>query len=218
MERGERGMGARQRWRRFKDRLRFKGVACCGSPWARSRAAHIDSRSPFDFSTASSGEDAGSPAAAERGGPRYRREAAAAARNRRESDQDFGCILDQAPAGDAVTAIEEEEEEEEMNLAMALAAERQLRATERDMTMTPFSERSSLMRLMREGEEEKREEAEEEEGREWWGCCVCMGRRKGAAFIPCGHTFCRVCARELWITRGSCPLCNQSILETLDIY
>ena len=146
MEGGERGMGARQRWRRFKDRLRFKGVAWCGSPWARSRAAHSRSRSPYDASTASSQEDA---AAAERGGPRYWREAAAAARYRRESDQDFGCILDQAPAGDAVSAIDEEEEDE-MNLAMALAAERQLRAAERDMTMTPFSEGLSLMRLRRD--------------------------------------------------------------------
>ncbi|KAG1363911.1 putative polycomb group RING finger protein 6 [Cocos nucifera] len=107
-----------------------------------------------------------------------------------------------------------------MNLAMALAAERQLRAAERDVTMTPFTERSSLMRLMDEvGEEGSKEEGEGmEEVGEWWGCCVCMGRQKGAAFIPCGHTFCRVCARELWISRGSCPLCNQLILETLDIY
>uniref|UniRef100_A0A6N2KXR7 RING-type domain-containing protein n=1 Tax=Salix viminalis TaxID=40686 RepID=A0A6N2KXR7_SALVM len=49
-------------------------------------------------------------------------------------------------------------------------------------------------------------------------CCVCMGRKKGAAFIPCGHTFCRVCSRELWLNRGSCPLCNRSILEILDIF
>ncbi|XP_008799397.1 uncharacterized protein LOC103714043 [Phoenix dactylifera] len=207
MERRGEGMGPRQRWRRLKDRLRLKGVAWCGSPWARSRAADIHHRSPFDASTTASQEDAAAGA-----GPRYRREAAAAARNRRESDQDFGCILDQAPAGDAVAAIEEEEEE--MNLAMALAAER-------DGTITPFTERLSLMRLMNEGGEERSKEEGGEgmaEGGEWWGCCVCMGRRKGAAFIPCGHTFCRVCARELWISRGSCPLCNQLILETLDIY
>lgn len=49
-------------------------------------------------------------------------------------------------------------------------------------------------------------------------CCVCMRRKKGAAFIPCGHTFCRVCSRELWVNRGCCPLCNRSILEILDIY
>ncbi|URD81369.1 RING [Musa troglodytarum] len=49
-------------------------------------------------------------------------------------------------------------------------------------------------------------------------CCVCMVRHKGAAFIPCGHTFCRLCSRELWVSRGNCPLCNAHILEILDIY
>ncbi|RWV99512.1 hypothetical protein GW17_00037573 [Ensete ventricosum] len=49
-------------------------------------------------------------------------------------------------------------------------------------------------------------------------CCVCMVRHKGAAFIPCGHTFCRLCSRELWVNRGSCPLCNGNILEILDIF
>lgn len=49
-------------------------------------------------------------------------------------------------------------------------------------------------------------------------CCVCMVRHKGAAFIPCGHTFCRLCSRELWVNRGNCPLCNGFILEILDIF
>nr|GLL16711.1 probable E3 ubiquitin-protein ligase LOG2 [Ipomoea trifida] len=41
-------------------------------------------------------------------------------------------------------------------------------------------------------------------------CCVCMVRHKGAAFIPYRHTFCRLCSRELWVQRGSCPLYNNS--------
>ncbi|KAL8262007.1 hypothetical protein R6Q59_026056 [Mikania micrantha] len=49
-------------------------------------------------------------------------------------------------------------------------------------------------------------------------CCVCMVRHKGAAFIPCGHTFCRLCSRELFVKRASCPLCNNFILEILDIF
>ncbi|XP_050207019.1 uncharacterized protein LOC126656483 isoform X2 [Mercurialis annua] len=49
-------------------------------------------------------------------------------------------------------------------------------------------------------------------------CCVCMVRHKGAAFIPCGHTFCRLCSRELWVQRGNCPLCNGFIVEILDIF
>ncbi|MCO5588025.1 hypothetical protein L7F22_041979 [Adiantum nelumboides] len=49
-------------------------------------------------------------------------------------------------------------------------------------------------------------------------CCVCMVGLKGAAFIPCGHTFCRKCSRELWRGRGACPLCNRFIREILDVY
>ncbi|KAK4566262.1 hypothetical protein RGQ29_002487 [Quercus rubra] len=122
-----------------------------------------------------------------------------------------------------------------MNLAAALAAERHLRAShepERVATVgptdttvgivggtttaprTPF--RVSLMRLLEEtdgGDEEMTMMTEKEKEREKGGvegndsvCCVCMVRKKGAAFIPCGHTFCRVCSRELWLNRGSCPL------------
>ena len=47
-------------------------------------------------------------------------------------------------------------------------------------------------------------------------CCVRMARAKGAAFIPCGHTFCRACARELLAGRGRCLLCNAAIVDILD--
>ncbi|GMI66375.1 hypothetical protein like AT3G07120 [Hibiscus trionum] len=66
--------------------------------------------------------------------------------------------------------------------------------------------------------EEEQEVIEEAMGRMEHACCVCMIRHKGAAFIPCGHTFCRLCSRELWVQRGNCPLCNGSILEILDIF
>lgn len=82
---------------------------------------------------------------------------------------------------------------------------------------TPW--RVSLMKLLEEteGENESNAGAVVVEGSDSV-CCVCMGRKKGAAFIPCGHTFCRVCSRELWLNRGNCPLCNRSILEILDIF
>lgn len=69
-------------------------------------------------------------------------------------------------------------------------------------------------------EEEVEVDVEEggEEGAGEYSCCVCMVRHKGAAFIPCGHTFCRLCSRELWVSRGNCPLCNGFILEILDIF
>uniref|UniRef100_A0ACD5Y079 Uncharacterized protein n=1 Tax=Avena sativa TaxID=4498 RepID=A0ACD5Y079_AVESA len=49
-------------------------------------------------------------------------------------------------------------------------------------------------------------------------CCVCMSRRKGAAFVPCGHTFCRACAREVRAGRGRCPLCNAAIRDVLNLF
>ncbi|RCV12374.1 hypothetical protein SEVIR_2G274900v4 [Setaria viridis] len=49
-------------------------------------------------------------------------------------------------------------------------------------------------------------------------CCVCVARGKGAAFIPCGHTFCRACACELRAGRGRCPLCNATIREVLNLF
>ncbi|XP_047982881.1 baculoviral IAP repeat-containing protein 3-like [Salvia hispanica] len=91
--------------------------------------------------------------------------------------------------------------------------------------------RMSLMALLAEndgqmgyvmGEEESdkdvKEEIKEEIGVELEKCCVCMVRHKGAAFIPCGHTFCRLCSRELWLHRRNCPLCNNFIVEILDIF
>ncbi|PIA36880.1 hypothetical protein AQUCO_03200089v1 [Aquilegia coerulea] len=112
-----------------------------------------------------------------------------------------------------------------MNLATALAAERQFRATQDggndQVELTERNEycgphgipfRISLMKLL-----EQSDGVDEGVGNDGM-CCVCMGRRKGAAFIPCGHTFCRVCSRELWLNRGSCPICNRLILEILDIF
>ncbi|XP_076916715.1 uncharacterized protein LOC143576531 [Bidens hawaiensis] len=96
-----------------------------------------------------------------------------------------------------------------MNLATALAAEHDTQSTPDNNNTTPA--RMSLMRLLEETDDQ------DEKGTDSV-CCVCMGRKKGAAFIPCGHTFCRVCSRELWLNRGSCPLCNRSILEILDIF
>ncbi|XP_021719756.1 uncharacterized protein LOC110687416 [Chenopodium quinoa] len=73
--------------------------------------------------------------------------------------------------------------------------------------------RVSLMRLLEETTDGRDLERERSKGGEREGnnegsdtvCCVCMERKKGAALIPCGHTYCRVCSRELWLNRGSCP-------------
>ncbi|KAH0470416.1 hypothetical protein IEQ34_000139 [Dendrobium chrysotoxum] len=93
---------------------------------------------------------------------------------------------------------------------------------------TEMPEKLSLMALMADDYELEEEEEQEQEGKEensWENdgefasmCCVCKVRNKGAAFIPCGHTFCRLCSRELWVSRGNCPLCNGFILDILDIF
>ncbi|EPS73039.1 hypothetical protein M569_01721, partial [Genlisea aurea] len=87
--------------------------------------------------------------------------------------------------------------------------------------------RMSLMSLLAETDKdgfsygmEDEEEDEEDYGGagEYHNCCVCMVRHKGTPFVPCGHSFCRLCSRELCVQGGNCPLCNNYILEILDIF
>ncbi|KAL7154224.1 hypothetical protein ABFS83_04G221600 [Erythranthe nasuta] len=128
--------------------------------------------------------------------------------------------------------VEEEEEHggdtvDEVAVVSGDAAEQPVRMslmalleeTDRQMGL----ERSSF--VMVEDDEEVEEEdsggassAAANGGVGYNNCCVCMVRHKGAAFIPCGHTFCRLCSRELWVQRKHCPLCNNYILEILDIF
>ncbi|KAL6975668.1 hypothetical protein U1Q18_040960 [Sarracenia purpurea var. burkii] len=111
-----------------------------------------------------------------------------------------------------------------MNLADALAAERSPRSAGPATTGTPTLMLSrSLMGLFQVKDDEVRDEGKvNKAGGGGEGidavCCVCMERSKGTAFIPCGHTYCRVCARDLWLNRRSCPLCNRLIAEILDIF
>lgn len=184
-------MEGERRRRSFKERLGFKVMGCCGgSKWGFG---------PTTMSLRDEDE-------AEIEEEQEEEERVAAA--------DPGCV-NPAPVPSG------------MNLAAALAAERHYRASGSPTSnggggRTPGTPlRVSLMRLLEEADDDGVEE--EEKGRRMemgcdWTCCVCMGRKKGAAFIPCGHTFCRVCSREVWLNRGSCPLCNRSILEILDIF
>lgn len=186
--------GGSRRRRTFKQRLGFIGMGCCGATWG-FRSATL---------TASHGGEQQQP-------------------HHREQFLEMGSGQD--PNLSRPECVGPIASSSGMNLAAALAAERELRGPHEDergsVPGTPW--RVSLMRLLEETEEVAVEvEEEKKRGREAVGndsvCCVCMGRNKGAAFIPCGHTFCRVCSRELWLNRGSCPLCNRSILEILDIF
>ncbi|OMO76882.1 Zinc finger, RING-type [Corchorus capsularis] len=199
------GVDRERRRRSFKERLGFKVIGCCGATWGLGST---------NMSVRDDDDEVDVEEEAEQ--QQERAEATNSGHN-----PDPGCVYP-SPVSSG------------MNLAAALAAERHFRAAQEpeggggNMTRhasnaglrspgTPL--RVSLMRLLEEAEGG---EAEEEKGGVETGndsvCCVCMGRKKGAAFIPCGHTFCRVCSRELWLNRGSCPLCNRSILEILDIF
>lgn len=191
--------GGTRRRRSFKERLGFIGMGCCGATWGfRSTAlSHVSHREQQPPQQQLLETDPG------------------------QDPNVFGpdCV-GPTPASSS-----------SMNLAAALAAERQIRGPPEETGAarvrppgTPW--RVSLMRLLEETESGEAAAAAVAETEEKGGgevgndsvCCVCMGRKKGAAFIPCGHTFCRVCSRELWLNRGSCPLCNRNILEILDIF
>lgn len=49
-------------------------------------------------------------------------------------------------------------------------------------------------------------------------CCVCMVKHKNPPLGACGHTFCRLCSKELMVSRGNCPTCSNFILEILDAF
>ncbi|KAK4751063.1 hypothetical protein SAY87_004545 [Trapa incisa] len=147
---------------------------------------------------------------------------------------------------ESVTASEDPPREFVRRLSVVLAEERQISAREAAAAhgaagAAEQPARMSLMDLLEEtdrefgmdgttwysvgeGLEEVAEEEIDNGGRSSGGgkaghnCCICMVRYKGAAFIPCGHTFCRLCSRELWVSRGYCPLCNNYIVEILDIF
>ncbi|KAF8410782.1 hypothetical protein HHK36_003319 [Tetracentron sinense] len=200
LRKGMDGGRRRRRWRNLKERLRFKGLGCCGANWG-FRASSMNAIEEDEEQRQHEEE-----------------ELMVVGQIQAENSLDPACV-GQIPAVSG------------MNLAMALAAERQFRAvqdsdagtagpaaTETAGTGASTVVGTPLMRLLEKADGGDGE-IEKDKGRGSDSvCCVCMGRSKGAAFIPCGHTFCRVCSRELWLNRGSCPLCNRSIIEILDIF
>ncbi|KAK4363667.1 hypothetical protein RND71_018908 [Anisodus tanguticus] len=117
---------------------------------------------------------------------------------------------------------EDESEDEENEQESAEEGEENTKGGEEEpvrmslMSLLAESEGSSYM--MGEDEDDDEDDAGGDVGGELNNCCVCQVRHKGAAFVPCGHSFCRLCSRELWVEGGNCPLCNNFILEILDIF
>lgn len=125
------------------------------------------------------------------------------------------------PPPPAAAAADEEEEEQEQRVSLMALLEQ----TDRQWSAVaggaaqpePEEEDSATLEALEPADDDAEPEAAGR-GVVAGCCCVCMARAKGAAFIPCGHTFCRGCARELLAGRGRCPLCNAAIVDVLDIF
>ncbi|KAG8371733.1 hypothetical protein BUALT_Bualt13G0118800 [Buddleja alternifolia] len=82
--------------------------------------------------------------------------------------------------------------------------------------------KTSLMALfgdyMMDDDEDDDDDEGGANGAEYNTCCVCMVKHKGVAFVLCGHSFCRLCSKEMWVQKDNCPLCNNYILEILDVF
>ncbi|OWM82892.1 LON peptidase N-terminal domain and RING finger protein 3-like [Punica granatum] len=59
---------------------------------------------------------------------------------------------------------------------------------------------------------------EAEDGSYECSCCVCMVKHKGQPLVPCGHAYCKLCTKEMYVSRGNCPLCNDFIQEILTVF
>ena len=198
------------KWKNLKQRLGLKAMGCCGANWSpRARISILEEDEEEEVIISRDGNVVNNRI-----------------QNQTENSASIPLLVGQ-----------QQQQQQQvvpttgswMNLAMALEAERNLRAT----NVAPSgTEVKTLKRLIEETEgvdwnKKKRKDIVVVNNVEGvgvvggscdWMCCVCMERKKGAAFIPCGHTFCRVCSREVWVNRGSCPVCNRSILDILDLF
>lgn len=107
---------------------------------------------------------------------------------------------------------EEEQRETEGEGSVRMSLMSLLAETDREMGI------DSAYVMEDEVHDQDQVEEENVESGDNYDCCVCMVRYKGSAFIPCGHTFCRLCSRKLYVQRPNCPICNGFILEILDIF
>lgn len=48
--------------------------------------------------------------------------------------------------------------------------------------------------------EEEDEKYEEEAGEH--SCSMCLVKHKGAPSVPCRHSFCKLCSKEIWVGMG----------------
>ncbi|KAK7339190.1 hypothetical protein VNO77_19843 [Canavalia gladiata] len=155
----------------------------------------------------------------------YRRGRVVTFRDSFDEDEPDGDGDDDKIQGRALSAREAVAAQEASEAAAAAEAEEHAPVTMSLMDLLEETDREMGLEgsryILSDDEDFDEEEAEDDgdgEGAMEHTCCICKVRHKAAAFIPCGHTFCRMCSRELMVSRGNCPLCNNFILEILDIF
>ncbi|KAL2254146.1 nucleolin-like [Sesamum indicum] len=122
-----------------------------------------------------------------------------------EEDEDEDDDEDGKPMAAAPAAMEEGEKEAPVRMSL--------------MSLLAETDEDGLGYMMDEDEDDDEDDdGGDGGGIEYNSCCVCMVRHKGVAFDRCGHSFCRLCSREMGVQGGNCPLCNNYILEILDIF
>jgi len=50
-------------------------------------------------------------------------------------------------------------------------------------------------------------------------CCVCMAAERSTLMLPCKHAvLCETCATSVQESSGRCPLCRETIVDTIRMY
>ncbi|CAJ1949481.1 unnamed protein product [Sphenostylis stenocarpa] len=198
----------RNSWKAFKEKLRLKRAI--GSAWSSSATNHSNNSNNNDDDT-------------DGNLPETRLDSDSATQQNDIVAEDVNANANDSapipqlgsPADNVATGGDSSDGENNHEAAVGVSLMDLLEEAEQEMDLYRVSDDDEVVEEFEKGEEE---EEEEKKGVVEYNCCVCMVRHKGAAFIPCGHTFCRMCSREIWVSRGNCPLCNNLILEILDIF
>ncbi|XP_047151590.1 E3 ubiquitin-protein ligase complex SLX5-SLX8 subunit SLX8-like [Vigna umbellata] len=194
----------RNSWKAFKEKLRLKraiGLAWSSAPTHSNNSNNNDNEDGSLPQTRLLSDDAAT----------QQNDVVVEDANDSDPIARFGSPTDNTAAGGDSSDGENNQE-----VAVGVSLMDLLEEAEQEMDLYRVSDDDVVADFEKRDEDEA--EDEEKEGLVEYNCCVCMVRHKGAAFIPCGHTFCRMCCREIWASRGNCPLCNNLILEILDIF
>lgn len=120
---------------------------------------------------------------------------------------------------ESTTGSEGEEESSPASEPVRMSLMDLLHETDREMGFERSSYGMGFEENFFEDDEDDEYEEDEDNGNGGeFSCCVCMVKHKNAPLADCGHTFCRLCSKELMVSRGNCPTCSNFILEILDAF